>query len=321
MKLLKYTIGLFALTVCLISCSRDLGFTPDGNSLELSLTFPGSGTDRESRLIHSESDQLTISLTYPDGSVIEQQFDRNNSDTTLDVLVEDLEPADGVELYVSLGLKEFDLVLSEARDSIDIEEGKTVLEDLTLQAVEYEISGTLKDESGYPITDLSSVSINGTDFQLDKNGNYKFTLSTEMADHSYVINYIYGGEINLNFVRTGLDVLKNWNNFEIQIQNEMYLDFYVYDYNTGLPVSGATVTLEYYYSPDFVTVPINIVSDSTGHIFFHSINHPELDFNNQFEFYTMTISYPLLPDFVDYFYDIDSSWYRTDDIQLDEPLV
>ncbi len=283
MKFLKSTFFVSLLVLVFTGCGRDLGFSPSGTSLSLSLSFPESGASGSSRLIHSESDLLTVSLTYPDGNVIEAEFERSDSESTLEVLVEELEPADGVELYVSLGLAEGNLILSDASSTIDIVQGESIPVDLILEPVVYDIEVTFKDRNGSALTDytlLYDKDMTGSTYKnqvtTDSSGKLPMSISTDnLYTYTFYEMSISQEEATYYMARNGLQVLQSGPDYEIVARPELFLDIDVVS-DVGQPLSGVRVELQYtvdgqtYQSKDLDT------TDGNGHMFFHSYDDSAL---------------------------------------------
>ncbi len=278
MKKLKKALLIITLTALAAACSRDLGFVPEGNYLELSLNFPETGMSEPSRLIHDESDQLYISLTYPDGSIVEAEFERTDSDSTLTVLVENLVPAEGVELYVSLGLADSGVALTEASATIDITEGENAAAGLTLQPIEYEVNLVFLDSTG-PALSSSTIYMDDTSdfanyvtFTTDANGEYSLTVST-----SDIGNYKFFSMEDMNYysfdiARSILSLVASHESMEITAKPEIFLDFTVLDPD-GNPLPGVDVSLYDWYD---YSETIVATSDENGHVFYHSKNDSSL---------------------------------------------
>ncbi len=276
MKVIKHVSILIFLVFSLLGCARDLGLTPEGTFLELSLRFPDSGMSEQVRLIHSESDLLTVSLTYPDDTVISAEFTRDTSDSTLTVLVEDLEPAEGVELYVSLGLDAYDLPLSEAAQTIDIHKGPNTPALITLNAINYTISGTLTDDSG-GLLKSHEIVINGDSdnpVTTDLFGEFTFTVSSE--DLGEYVTFEVVNELTYEMTRTSLFLMQNRSDFALQASPEIYLDFYISSGDYSIPNADYAI-----YTPEYLGGEGTLVAygsaDSAGRIFYQDSNYDSAD--------------------------------------------
>ena len=282
MRDVKIPLIVTVLVLFFTGCGRDLGISPAGTSLSLSLVFPESGESGNLRLIHAESDLLKISLAYPDGSIAEAEFERAGSERTMDVLVEELEPAEGVILSVTLGLVENHLVLSRASSTIDIISGESASVDLTLETVVYDIEVTFKDRNGNPLTDytlLYAMDMTGTNYQTvttDVNGQLPMSISTDnLYAYTFYEMSIFQEEATYYMVRNGLQVLQSGPDFEIVARPELFLDFDLVS-DVGLPLSGVRVELEYTLDGQSYQYKNVGTTDNNGHMFFHSYDDSDL---------------------------------------------
>ena len=222
MKREKMGIILLILFV-LAGCAREYGIIdPDGTYLNMTLQFPESGNSERSRLIHSQSDELKIKLTYPDGSYYEAEFTRNE-ESIMTVQVEDLDVASGVVIEVTMGIAAYDLVLTKASRTKDITEGANSVS-LTLEAYDLTVSGTLVDGSDQPIPN-NTFTVDGANVTTDAGGNFTLAVNTENLDDLKMIRVVNGD--TFDFVRTHLALLQDWDDFTLKTAPEIYLDFMV----------------------------------------------------------------------------------------------
>ncbi len=281
MKLIKITILIIAIGAAFTGCKRDLGFTPDGNYLELSIRFPQSGTSESSRLIHSQSDELYISLTYPDGDVEEATFTRDSSDSTLSVLVEDLRVSNNVELYISLGLSEYEIPLSEVTTTINIKAGANTPSLLTLLPIDYTVTGTLTNSSNAILGNHSITLNDSTNITTDSSGHFSLTVSSEDLE-DYVKFKIVDTE-TYELARTNLYLIQNRNNLTLKASPEIYLDFFVRSEQYALP--GA----QYYIREGGESLIHSGTADSLGRVFYQDSD------------YTSAISHQIQISYNDFF--------------------
>ena len=283
MKFLKVVLPVI-LVLVLFGCARDLGISIDGTYLSLSLQLPESGTSEGSRLIYSESDELYISLTYPDGEVVEAEFIRSNEDSTLSVLVEDLTPANGVILYVSMGLSEYDLPLSDAEAIIDIKKGANSPSMITLEAISYIVSGTLTDDSG-AVLGNKTFTVNRTDMiTTDAQGHFSLQVSSENPDDIVTFNITNTStETTYDLTRTNLYLLENREDLVIKASPEIYLDFYVSCGGNVLP--GTTFEIYDGYYGDGGTKIASGIADSSGRVFYQDSDYSSSSFHETVLFF------------------------------------
>ena len=277
---------IITLSLVLAGCKRDLGFTPDGNYLELSIRFPESGTSESSRLIHSQSDELYISLTYPDGDVEKATFTRDSSDSSLSVLLEDLRVSNNVELYISLGLSEYEIPLSEVTTTINIKAGANTPSLLTLLPITYSVTGTLTNSSNAILSNHSITLNDSTNITTDSSGHFSLTVSSEDLE-DYVKFKIVDTE-TYELARTNLYLIQNRNNLTLKASPEIYLDFFVRSEQFALPGTSFEIMdtdESFFYSG---------TADGYGRIFYQKSDHTTaalhsiyLNYNNLFESHTI----------------------------------
>ena len=252
---------IFLILFVLAGCAREYGITdPDGTYLKMTLQFPESGNSERSRLIHSQSDELKIKLTYPDGSFYEAEFTRNE-ESVMTVQVEDLDVAAGVVIDVTMGIAAYDLVLTKASQTMDITEGANTAS-LTLEAYDLTVSGTLVDGSDQPIAN-NTFTVDGANVTTDAGGNFTLAVNTENLDDLKMIRVVNGD--TFDFVRTHLALLQDWDDFTLKTAPEIYLDFMVECAQYILPGAAAWSVLE-----GGVTEVASGTADALGQVVFQT---------------------------------------------------
>ena len=238
MKVILRVLFALILLLSLAGCGRDLGLTAsDGTYLQMKIRFPETGDSDTSRLIHSEADELTITLTYPDGTVTTAEFPRNeNSEMTIQV--DDLTVASGVVVKVTLGIEEYDLILTEATKTIDIAEGANSTGTMTMEPIDCTVSGTLVDSADQILAN-HTITVGSTDITTDASGNFTLTVNTADLADTMTFRVINGD--TYDFIRTHLALLQNWDDLTLKTAPEIYLDFTVGCEQYPLP--GTTYTI------------------------------------------------------------------------------
>ncbi len=269
MKVILRAFSALILLLSLTGCGRDLGLTTsDGTYLQMKVRFPETEGSDSSRLIHSEADELTVSLTYPDGFVDTATFPRNE-DSEMTIQVDDLTVASNVVVKVTLGIDEYDLILTEATKTIDIVEGANSTGTMIMEAIDYTVSGTLYDKDNNLLPGTTILVKGGEPITSDASGKFSMTVSTANPSNVNVFSVDVGGD-HYDMTRTNLALLQNHENFTLKASHEIYLDFLVgcelyplpgtsfevFDTVTGLPIEGASG-----------------VSDSNGRVSYQNSNY------------------------------------------------
>ena len=289
MKPFISSLLVFILFIMMAGCSRDLGMGPKGSFLELCISFPDISNVSSSRLVHAESNELNLSLTYPDGKVISVQFDREGSESNLVVLVEDLYPAEGVVLTASLGMKDPALVLSQKTQTIDIDEGRNVPLALILEPMEYtchvvlrdSLEGLVKNSPVYMGED-TSFSVEQS-FQTDDYGAFSFTISTADIGEYRFFRYLdtpFDGDYYLG--RTVYSLIKeNGKNITFYGGRDFIVDVTIYElYDLGNstfinPLSGIKLEIDTYPSSgEYYSLG---TTDENGRLFYNSADYGVFD--------------------------------------------
>ena len=212
MKVILRAFSALILLLSLAGCGRDLGLTAsDGTYLQMKVRFPETSDSETSRLIHSEADVLTITLTYPDGTVKPAEFPRNE-DSEMTIQVDDLTVASGVVVKVTLGIEEYDLILTEATKTIDIAEGANSTGTMIMEPIEYTVAGTLYDKDNNLLPGTTILVKDGEPITSDASGQFSMTVSTADLANVNVFSVDVGGD-NFDMTRTGLALLQNYENF------------------------------------------------------------------------------------------------------------
>lgn len=273
---------LFTLIVILISigCRRDLGLDgPSGTYLYLNLEFPESDLSEGARFIHSDSDELTVSLTYPGETAIEVTFELTSTSPG-SILVENIKTGKNVTLTVSVGTGA--IPLAGATTTLDIVKGVNSPATLTLQAIDYTINGTLYDDADLILAD-HTFTFNGADVVTDFSGQFSFALSTaELVTSDYAIFEIINTE-TYELARTNLYLLQNSEDLSLNASPEIYMDFIVGSEQYVLPGTSYNI-LE-----GGEILKASGTADSNGRIFYQDSNYDspyshtiELYYNDMF---------------------------------------
>ena len=222
MKVILRAFSALILLLSLTGCGRDLGLTTsDGTYLQMKVRFPETSDSDTSRLIHSEADVLTVSLTYPDGFVDTATFPRN-TDSEMTIQVDDLEPSSGVVIEVTMGIAEYNLVLTKASQTMEIVEGANTLS-MTLEAYDQTVSGILVDGSDQILAN-HTITVGTTDITTDASGNFTLTVNTADLTDTMTFRVVNGD--TYDFVRTNLALLQDWDNFYFENSSGDISGFY-----------------------------------------------------------------------------------------------
>lgn len=333
MKYIRPVLIILLAVLIFSGCKRDLGLDgPSGTYLSLNLNLPERADSTGARYIHSESDILTVSLTYPGDEPIVAVFELNSSNPGA-ILVEDLEPGTDVLLEVSVGLKvseDFNIILSSASTTLDIVEGVNSPASLTLEALTYTIQGTLyysgvgpevivNDDffaSGYFLFETCDFSFKGGDPILLDDGSFSITRSTADLDlDEYLIFSItLLGEVTelYEMARLPITLIQNADDFKLVAEPEIFLDFIVKDPD-GNALSGASyVVNEYKYEAPAPNILESGTTGENGRIFFQD---PNITLDST---YSVTIEKePFDSQTIDFGSDTgDDGWAITVDMEL-----
>lgn len=270
MKNIKQFLFILIIVLISVGCHRDLGLDgPSGTYLYLNLTFPENENSEGGRFIHSEADELTVSLTYPGETAIEVTFELTSTSPG-PILVEDLETGSDVDLYVSVGTG--DVHLAEVSTTLDIESGANSPVSLTLKAIDYTVYGTLYDDADQ-ILAAHTFTHNGVEVLTDSSGQFSLSLNTSgLVTSDYATFEIINSD-TFELARTNLYLLQNRTDFSLKASPEIYLDFIVGCEQYAL--SGSSYEI-WEGSVNVGTLIYSGTADSSGRILHQDTNYTNL---------------------------------------------
>jgi len=281
MKYIRPVLIILLAVLIFSGCKRDLGLDgPSGTYLSLNLNLPERADSTGARYIHSESDILTVSLTYPGDEPIVAVFELNSSN-----------PVEALT-YTIQGTLYYSGVGPEVIVNDDF------------------------FASGYFLFETCDFSFKGGDPILLDDGSFSITRSTADLDlDEYLIFSItLLGEVTelYEMARLPITLIQNADDFKLVAEPEIFLDFIVKDPD-GNALSGASyVVNEYKYEAPAPNILESGTTGENGRIFFQD---PNITLDST---YSVTIEKePFDSQTIDFGSDTgDDGWAITVDMEL-----